>query len=89
MDLKNIKRIVDCLTPRDSLAMWGLEAVANELGLFLVAKDAGEIGQKLFEINGKMLELTRERDAIIDSAAKIRPILLVEIERLREAWEKN
>ena len=87
MDTRNMKRIVDCLSPRDSLGFWGLEAVANELGLFDVAKDCGDFGKKLFELNSRILDLTRERDAIIDDAARIRPILLVEIERLRSAWD--
>ena len=43
--------------------------------------------KKLFEINSRILDLTRERDAIIEDAARIRPILLVEIERLRSAWD--
>ena len=60
MDTRNMKRIVDCLSPRDSLGFWGLEAVANELGLFDVAKDCGDFGKKLFEINSRILDLTPE-----------------------------
>ena len=89
MDTRNMKRIVDCLSPRDSLGFWGLESIANELGMFDVAKDCADIGKKLFEISGRILDLTRERDAIIDDAARIRPMLLVEIERLRAAWEES
>lgn len=84
MKLQNIKRIVDCLSPRDACGLWGLKAVAGELGMADVANEADEFACKLFEISSKMVELARERDALIDQAAKIRPQVLLEIERLRE-----
>jgi len=80
MDLKHTKRIVDCLTPRDPLGLWGLEAVAKQLGMESVALEAREAADHLFAINQKMLELSRERDAIIDRTVSIRPMILTEIE---------
>lgn len=88
MDLKHTKRIVDCLTPRDALGLWGLEAVAKQLGMTSVALEAKEAAQQLFEINCKMVELTRERDCIIDRAVSIRPMILGEIEWQLEQGDK-
>lgn len=90
MDLKHTKRIVDCLTPRDSLGLWGLEAVAKQLGMASVALEAKEAAEQLFAISEKILELTRERDAIIDRAVSIRPMILGEIDwRMIEASKEK
>lgn len=80
MDLKLTKRVVDCLLPRDACGLWGLEAVAKQLGMDSVAAEAREAAEGLFEVSQEMVELARRRDAIIDRAVSIRPMILGEID---------
>lgn len=89
MELDHMKRIVDCLTPRDALGLWGLEAIAKELGLDDVAKKASDIGDKMFDLRQSELRMIRERDDLIDSAADIRPEILLKIAELREVAKKG
>lgn len=87
MDLKLMKRIVDCMSPREAVSLWGLEAVAYELGLDSVAKEAADAAYKLADLQSQLVRIHREMSDIRDSTVSIRPQILMEIEHRQNADE--
>ncbi|MEY2715478.1 MAG: hypothetical protein RIT24_1821 [Planctomycetota bacterium] len=84
MNKPTIKRIVDCAHLHNALGFWTLEAVARSVGMDEVADECRAVSSKLMEIDGKKIDLERERQNLLDGNAHLRPTLLAFLEMLKD-----